>query len=450
MSASSVSRLLALACALALPALLSHAGPQVDPREMERAPRVPNPGPVDARIVGAWDVWIPGAVYYSSDGRQVYQHYQPGAAMNRLDITADGRYRWGSRSERLEEVRPWHHQSGRRYYRIAHASGTEYDFHYGDGDKLVVLFGGVGGHAATGTRLAGSGNDHSTPASAASFAPGAQVEVEWNGRWFPARILKVDGGRYLVSYDGYGSNWDEWVAPARARPRPGSSSPSPAADKAGHKGSAKPASNPLGVEWQGAADPRPSTHAPSANGLGAEWRESGSATTTGTPANPLGVEWVGVATPPANPAPSRPPSGARRPDTPATPPPSPQAGSTPPRPNPTTPDPIAKTSLVDRWLYQAVAFHDANGRVTSEHRDVRGDLTLVPDGNYVQNLTIGGILNAIKGRYQVAGDRVITHYTWRGQPASDDMSAHLSADGETLTLVRQGSPVVYYTLKRAE
>src|SRR5690606_26953849 len=144
----------ALLGALSLAPVASATGARpVDPNAMERAARVANPGPIDARIVGAWDVWIPGAVYYTTDGVRVNQHYQAGAAMNRLEIARDGSYRWGDARGRLEEVRPWHAQADRRYFRVVHASGDEYEFYYGSGDKLVVLFGGVGGHAATGTRL---------------------------------------------------------------------------------------------------------------------------------------------------------------------------------------------------------------------------------------------------------------------------------------------------------
>src|SRR3546814_9804407 len=51
-------------------------GQQVDPRSMERAARVPDAGPIDARIVGAWEVWIPGSVYYTTDGLRIAQHYR--------------------------------------------------------------------------------------------------------------------------------------------------------------------------------------------------------------------------------------------------------------------------------------------------------------------------------------------------------------------------------------
>lgn len=43
------------------------------------------------------------------------------------------------------------------------------------------------------------------------------VYVEWNGAWYPARILKREGEQALISYLGYGSEWDEWVGPVRMR-----------------------------------------------------------------------------------------------------------------------------------------------------------------------------------------------------------------------------------------
>jgi hypothetical protein len=44
---------------------------------------------------------------------------------------------------------------------------------------------------------------------------GEQVRVEWNGSWFDARIMEVDGDRYKITYDGYDASWDEWVTTAR-------------------------------------------------------------------------------------------------------------------------------------------------------------------------------------------------------------------------------------------
>jgi hypothetical protein len=54
------------------------------------------------------------------------------------------------------------------------------------------------------------------------FAPkqvpaGSKVEVEWSGKWYPARILEVKHGMHLVHYDGYEASWDEWVPIRRIR-----------------------------------------------------------------------------------------------------------------------------------------------------------------------------------------------------------------------------------------
>lgn len=242
------------------PVAAASGGQQVDPRSMERAARVSNPGPVDGRIVGAWEVWIPGSVFYTTDGLRVAQHYQPGAAMNRLEIASDGRYRWGDKQGRLEEVRPWHAQANRRYFRVVNAGGNEYEFYYGTGDKLVVLFGGVGGHAATGTRLGGSAAASSTPSPTATtrdaarggYAAGARVEIAWSGGWYPGKILRAENGRYLVSYDGYGSNWDEWVDASRLRggDNAGAAAGGNAGPPAtGQGGTTTTGNNPLGVEW---------------------------------------------------------------------------------------------------------------------------------------------------------------------------------------------------------
>jgi len=46
----------------------------------------------------------------------------------------------------------------------------------------------------------------------------AEIEVEWNGQWYPATILKKDGDKTMIHYVGYGDNWDEWVAKERIRP----------------------------------------------------------------------------------------------------------------------------------------------------------------------------------------------------------------------------------------
>lgn len=46
-----------------------------------------------------------------------------------------------------------------------------------------------------------------------------EVEVEWRGSWWPAVVLEKRGDRWLVHYEGYGSDWDEVVGPDRIRER---------------------------------------------------------------------------------------------------------------------------------------------------------------------------------------------------------------------------------------
>lgn len=43
------------------------------------------------------------------------------------------------------------------------------------------------------------------------------VEVEWNGTWYAAKILKQKDNKYYISYNGYDSSWNEWVGNERIR-----------------------------------------------------------------------------------------------------------------------------------------------------------------------------------------------------------------------------------------
>jgi hypothetical protein len=68
-----------------------------------------------------------------------------------------------------------------------------------------------------------------TPDRCRAFAPqrfpqGGAVEVEWNGTWYPARILAERAGIHQIHYDGYTDVWDEWVASRRCRARTASES----------------------------------------------------------------------------------------------------------------------------------------------------------------------------------------------------------------------------------
>jgi len=42
-------------------------------------------------------------------------------------------------------------------------------------------------------------------------------EVEWQGTWWPAKLLKTQGGKYYIHYIGYDASWDEWVGKDRFR-----------------------------------------------------------------------------------------------------------------------------------------------------------------------------------------------------------------------------------------
>jgi len=48
---------------------------------------------------------------------------------------------------------------------------------------------------------------------------GTAVHAKWQGKWYPATILKRKGTQHLVHYDGYGDKWDEWLGPQRIRAR---------------------------------------------------------------------------------------------------------------------------------------------------------------------------------------------------------------------------------------
>lgn len=54
-------------------------------------------------------------------------------------------------------------------------------------------------------------------AKTTQFAKGSKVEVEWEKKWYPATVLEVQGGAHLITYAGYGKEWDEWVTSKRIR-----------------------------------------------------------------------------------------------------------------------------------------------------------------------------------------------------------------------------------------
>lgn len=47
---------------------------------------------------------------------------------------------------------------------------------------------------------------------------GRRVEVESEGKWWPAQVIAIEGERSKIHYGGYGARWDEWVTAERMRP----------------------------------------------------------------------------------------------------------------------------------------------------------------------------------------------------------------------------------------
>lgn len=44
-----------------------------------------------------------------------------------------------------------------------------------------------------------------------------KCSVEWGGQWYPGEMLQQKSGKYLVHYTGYGDDWDEWVGAERIK-----------------------------------------------------------------------------------------------------------------------------------------------------------------------------------------------------------------------------------------
>jgi hypothetical protein len=47
------------------------------------------------------------------------------------------------------------------------------------------------------------------------YAIGEQIKVEWEGQWWDANILQINGDNYMIHYAGFDSSWDEWVSTER-------------------------------------------------------------------------------------------------------------------------------------------------------------------------------------------------------------------------------------------
>lgn len=58
-----------------------------------------------------------------------------------------------------------------------------------------------------------------SPAPIATSTPARaqRVEVEWQGSWWPAVVVRTRGTMTRVHYVGWGPEWDEWAPPSRVR-----------------------------------------------------------------------------------------------------------------------------------------------------------------------------------------------------------------------------------------
>lgn len=75
--------------------------------------------------------------------------------------------------------------------------------------------------SSVGTELAaGASPTPATPITTkqvAGWKSGDKVDVSWNGTWWQASILSVNGATYRVHYIGWASSWDENVGASRVR-----------------------------------------------------------------------------------------------------------------------------------------------------------------------------------------------------------------------------------------
>ncbi len=49
----------------------------------------------------------------------------------------------------------------------------------------------------------------------ALYAVGEQIKVEWQGSWWDANIIEINGANHLIHYAGFDSSWDEWITSER-------------------------------------------------------------------------------------------------------------------------------------------------------------------------------------------------------------------------------------------
>lgn len=94
------------------------------------------------------------------------------------------------------------------------SAGTQCKIHYkGYGGKWDEWVG------ASRIRAGGKRSASSAKTSSSGYYVGQRVKVLWGNKWWNAKILDKKGKRYYIKYDGYGSEWNEWVGTSRMRLR---------------------------------------------------------------------------------------------------------------------------------------------------------------------------------------------------------------------------------------
>lgn len=53
------------------------------------------------------------------------------------------------------------------------------------------------------------------------------VEIESAGAWYPGKILKAEGDKYFITYEGWSDSFDEWVTVDRLRNFKTAATPAP-------------------------------------------------------------------------------------------------------------------------------------------------------------------------------------------------------------------------------
>lgn len=53
--------------------------------------------------------------------------------------------------------------------------------------------------------------------SQTTFNVNDKIEAQDQGKWYKATVLKVEGGKYFIHWEGYSSSYDSWITPDKTR-----------------------------------------------------------------------------------------------------------------------------------------------------------------------------------------------------------------------------------------